>query len=214
MINVWCPRLSKLIVQKSIKVFTILEGGTYISQTSLLEVLVAEDGLLHRDLPVDAQLFVHKLNAGIGLGVVEVVALVLKNSDIAEHGKAMGKTTGNEELAVIVLTELYSHMLTIGGRPLADVDSNIKHPALDTTHNLALRIGGTLKVETTNDTISGHALIVLNKLDRTYLLVELALRERLKEIATGILKDTRLYDNNALEGGGDYFHISCSKTVD
>ena len=193
--------------RKLIKVNTILERRTCISQTEVLEVLVAEDGLLDGYLPVNTQLLIHKLNASIGFGMIEVVALVLEDGNIAEHRKAMGKTTGNEELAVVVLAKLYGNMLTIGGRSLTDVDSDIKYLALDATHNLALRIGRTLVVETTNDTIGGHAFVVLYELDGTHLGVELALRERLEEIATGILEHTGLYDDDALKGGRDYFHV-------
>ena len=214
MCSVLTSQTHRSLLNSSIKILAILERGTNIFQTELLEILIAEDSLLHGNLPVDTQLFVHKLNAGIGLGMVEVVALVLENGNITQYGKSMGEATGDEELAVVVLAELYGYMLTIGGRSLADVDNDIEHPALDTTHNLALRIGGTLKVKTTNDTIGGHALIVLDKLYGTHLLVELTLRKGLEEIATGILEHSRLYDDNTLKGGRDYFHISCSKATD
>ena len=62
-------------------------------------------------------------------------------------------------------------------------------------------------MKTTHDTIGGHALIVLNELDGTHLLIELTLREGLEEITSSILEDTRLYDNYAIEGGFYYFHV-------
>lgn len=172
----------------------------------MTQVFSAEDGLLNGDAPVDAQLFVHELDASIGLGVVVVVALVLENGNIAEHGKAMSKTAGDEDLTMVVARELDGDMLTKGGGTTADVDNDIKNSTLNTTHELALRVGHTLIVEATDDTIGGHALVVLNELYGAYQLVELALREGLEEIATRVLKDARLYDNNALEGGRDDVH--------
>lgn len=42
--------------------------------------------------------------------------------------------------------------------------------------------------------------------DRSYLLIELPLGEGFKEIATGILENTRFYDYYAIYGGFDYIH--------
>ena len=172
----------------------------------MTQVFSAEDGLLDGDAPVDAQLFVHELDASIGLGVVVVVALVLENGNIAEHGKAMSKTAGDEDLTMVVARELDGDMLTKGGGTTADVDNDIKNSTLNTTHELALRVGHALIVEATNDAVGGHALVVLNELYGAYQFVELALRKGLEEIATRVLKDARLYDNNALEGGRDDVH--------
>ena len=47
--------------------------------------------------------------------MVEIVTLILENSCLTQYRKAMSKTTGNKELAMIVLSKFYRHMMTIGG---------------------------------------------------------------------------------------------------
>ena len=160
-----------LIIQTDVEV----ERRVKVLQQVMLGVFLGEDGLVGRDAPVDAQRMVEDADASVGFGVVEGVALVLENGDIAENGKAVGETSGHEELAVVVLGQLDGHVLAVGGTALADVDGYVEHGATDTAHELALGERGALEVEPAHDTIDGAALVVLYKVDGAHLLVELTL---------------------------------------
>ena len=57
--------------------------------------------------------------------MIELVTLVLKNSDIAQHCKAMGKTLRDEELTMIIFCQFDSYMLAISRAALTDVYSHV-----------------------------------------------------------------------------------------
>ena len=56
-------------------------------------------------------------------------------------------------------------------------------------------------MKTPDNSECGFALIILNKIHGLYLLIELPLRETLKEISTCILKYTRLDDYYSIDIG-------------
>ena len=89
-------------------------------------------------------------------------------------------------------------MLAVGGTAATYVDSDVEDGTADTADELGLGEGGTLEVEAPHNAVWRLALIVLDKGDGTYLLVELALREGFEEVATGILKYTWLYNHHAV----------------
>ena len=64
----------------------------------MLQVFLAEYCLLHWYAPFDGKLFVLDIDAANGLRMIELVALVLEDGSLGEHGKAMGEATRNEEL--------------------------------------------------------------------------------------------------------------------
>ena len=159
-------------------------------------VLVAEEGTGGGDAPVDAEAVVEDADACVGLGMVELIALVLEDGNVAEDGEAVGEALGDEELAVVVLGELYGDMTAVGGTALADVDSDIEDGTPDTADKLGLGEGGTLEMQTPHDAVRGFALVVLDEGDRTDFLIELALREGLEEIAAGIFEEAWLDDDH------------------
>ena len=65
-------------------------------------VFLAEQNFVERNLPIDAKGFVGYANTAISLGMIEVVAFVLKNSHLAQYGKSMSKPLRNEELTMVV----------------------------------------------------------------------------------------------------------------
>ena len=160
----------------------------------MTRILLRQDGLVRRDAPVDAQRIVENTDARVGLRMVELVTLILEYGRGRQHSKTMGKTLGDEELAVVVLGEFYGNMLSVGGTALADVDGNVEYSTADAAHEFALSERRTLEVKSSHDTIGGHALVILYEGNRCNLRVEVALRERLEEIAPGIGKDAR-FDN-------------------
>ena len=129
--------------------------------------------------------------------MVELVALVLEDGVVAENGKAVGEALGDEELAVVVLCQLYCDMPAEGGTAATYVDSDVEDGTADTADELGLCEGGTLEVQAPHDAVRGLALVVLDENDGSYLLVELALREGLKEIATGVFEDSWFDDDHA-----------------
>lgn len=163
----------------------------------MLGVFLGKDDFVGRYLPVDAKAVVENRDASFGLWSIEVVALVLADGGLAEDGKAVGKATGDEDLTVVGITELYSHMLAVGGAALADVHCHIEDGAFDATHELALGKGWCLEVEATKDAIGGHAFVVLHKVYGSHFFVELLLREALVGTDTIFLYHLRFDDDYA-----------------
>ena len=141
----------------------------------MARILFRQDGLVGGDAPVNAQRIVENADARVGLRVIELVTLILEHGRGRQHGKAVGKTLGDEELAVVVLGEFHGNMLSVGGTALADVDGNVEYSTADAAHEFALSERRTLEVKSSHDTIGGHALVVLYEGNRCDLRVEVAL---------------------------------------
>ena len=179
----------------------------------MLGVLLAQDGMVGRNLPVDAKAVVEDGDATVCLWVIELITLVLEHGGLAQHGEAMGEATRDEELAMIVLGEFHRHVFAKGRRTLADINCHIEHRTLHATHQFALGERWALEMQTSHHAVGRHALVVLAEIhlmpqDRHHLLVKLPLREALEEIAPGILEDARLYHQYSFYISLDYFHFS------
>ena len=109
-------------------------------------VFVAEDGLGGGDAPVDAEGVIEDADASVGLGVVELVTLVLEYGGLAEYGKTVGEALRDEELAMVVFGEFYSYVLTVGWGAFADVNGYIQDSAFDTANEFALGEGWALEM--------------------------------------------------------------------
>ena len=59
----------------------------------MLQILFAEYRLLYWYAPINAKRLVLDIDAAIGLGMIELIALVLEDGSFGENGKAMGKAT-------------------------------------------------------------------------------------------------------------------------
>ena len=138
--------------------------------------------------------------------MVVIVALILKDGDIAEDSEAVGKTSWDEELTVVVFGEFYRHMLSICGRSLPDVDGDVKYGTFDTTDELGLGEWRLLEVEASHDAIGGTGFVVLNEFDFGNLLVEFPLGEGFEEIAAGVFEDAGLDDDRAVNFCMNYIH--------
>ena len=172
----------------------------------MFRVLLAENGLVGRDAPVDAQTVIKDTDTAVGLGSIEVVALVLEDGGVAQYGKAVGKAAGYEELAVVVLGQFHSHMPAVGGTALTDIHGHIQYGTFDATHQFALCKGRTLEMQAAHHAIAGHALVILYKPDFTHPGVEVTLTETLKEITARIFKDSRFDNHHAFKGGLNDIH--------
>ena len=69
----------------------------------MLQVFLAKNGLLDWDAPVNAQRLILDVDSSISLRMVELIALVLEDGRFGEDGKAMGETSRNKELTMVVL---------------------------------------------------------------------------------------------------------------
>ena len=67
-------------------------------------VLLRKEGFIHRDLPIDAEGFVEDADATIGLGGIEVIALVLEHGGFAKNSKAVGKASWYKELTMVIFS--------------------------------------------------------------------------------------------------------------
>ena len=78
------------------------------------EVFFGEEdfGLIY--MPGDIQIWVLDRNATVSLRMVVVVAFILEDGYIAEDSEAVGETSWNEELTMIVFGQFYCYMLAIG----------------------------------------------------------------------------------------------------
>lgn len=114
-------------------------------------VFVAEDGLGGGDAPVDAEGVVEDADASVCLGVVELVTLVLEDGGLAEYGEAMGEALRDEELAMVVFSEFYGDVLTVGWGTFADVNGYIQDGAFDAANEFALGEGWALEMQTAHD---------------------------------------------------------------
>ena len=128
-------------------------------------VFSTQDGIGDGDAPVDVESLVQERDARIGLGSIVVVAFVLEHRFFGENRKTVGKTTRDEELEVIVLTEFYSYVLPKGGTALTDVYCHIQHAAARAAHEFALRVRHALIVQATHHTAGGTRFVVLHKVD-------------------------------------------------
>ena len=79
----------------------------------MLGILLAQDGLISRNAPVDTKRIVQDTDATISLRMIELIAFILEHSCFREYRKTMGKALGDKELAMIFLRQFYHHMLTI-----------------------------------------------------------------------------------------------------
>ena len=78
-------------------------------------VFVTYDASLLRDAPVDRQGRIAQQETALCLRVVQVVAFVRKDRALAQHGEAMGKTAGNEELPFVLFAQLHTEPLSERG---------------------------------------------------------------------------------------------------
>lgn len=123
----------------------------------------------------------------------------------------MGKALWNEELAMIVFCQLYSHMLAVSRGALANIHSYIEYSTLYAAYQLTLGIRWPLEVQATHDAIAAHGLIVLaevNTMSQNWgnLLFKLSLAEALEEVTSSITEEAWLNNEYTFNICFDYIH--------
>ena len=174
----------------------------------MLRVLVAQDGVLRWDAPVDTERTVQNADAAVGFRVVEVVALVLEHSRLAQYRKPVCEASGDEKLAVVDLAQFDGHVLPVGGAAAPDVHRNVQHPAAHAAHQFALSEWRRLEMKAAHHPVDGLRLVVLHEVDLPYLLLELPLREALEEVSARVLEHLRFDDKHTVYICLYHFHIS------
>lgn len=112
------------------------------NQLSLIKRLVT----LERG-PGNTYLGVIPHEAALVAGMVDIVAFIAKLSDIAKDQKAMGESTRNKELPLIIGGKNGALPLAISFAIFAKIDGDIKDCTRNNTHELRLRMFD-LKVQT------------------------------------------------------------------
>ena len=132
------------------------------------------------DFPIDTEGIIEDADTTISLWMIELIALILEDGCFRENGETMGKALWNEELAMIVLCQLYRYMLAIRWRSLTNIYCYIKYSTLYAAYQFALGIRWALEVQASHHTIAAHRLVVLHEVDTMpkdgrYLLIEFSL---------------------------------------
>ena len=91
----------------------INEWAFKVFQQGMLRVLFAEYGVFRGYSPIDAEAVVKDADAAVRFWMVELVALVLEHGRLAQHRETVGETFRDEELPVVVLRQLYGHVLSV-----------------------------------------------------------------------------------------------------
>ena len=125
----------------------------------------------------------------------------------------MSEALRDEELAMIVFCQLYSHMLTISWRAFTNIHSDIENSTFYAAYQLALCVRWTLEVQATHHAIATHRLVVLAEVNtmsqnRSYLFFKLSLAEALEEVATRVAEEAWLYNEYAFYFCFYYIHDS------
>lgn len=116
-------------------------------------VLLTQESILCWNLPIDAEGVILDTDATISLRMIELIAFVLEDSGLRENSEAMGKTTRDEKLTMIVFCQFHCHMLSECRLAFTDVNGYVKDCAFDATHEFALSIGHALIVQTTHHAV-------------------------------------------------------------
>src|SRR5699024_10421779 len=129
-----------------IKIDVVIERRIKIFQTYVLDIFFRQNGILHRNLPINTQTFILDTDTSIRFGGIEIIALVLEYGCFAQYGKTMRKASWYEELAVIIFGQFHSYMLSIGRTAFTNIHCHIQYTSFHATYQFTLRKGRPLEV--------------------------------------------------------------------
>lgn len=136
-----------------------------LAQCGMFCVLFAEDGFSCRDSPVNSQCLILDVDSTIGLGMVELIAFILKDSCFGKYGEAMGKTARDEKLSMVLFRQFHGYVLSECWRTVAYIYRHIQYCSLNAPYQLALGVRHTLIVKTTHYAIGRHGFVVLYEMN-------------------------------------------------
>ena len=76
--------------------------------------------------PIYPKCVIQNANASICFWMIELITLILEYGRFRENSKTVCKASGHKELAMIILCQFYSHMLTISGASFTNIYSHIQ----------------------------------------------------------------------------------------
>ena len=118
----------------------------------------------------------------------------------------MGKPLADIKLLLVLLGQLYAVPLAIGLTAFTQIHRHIEHTAADHAHQLALGIL-LLEVQTAQNALGGHALVVLHKDHIQAKLMHIVLVIGLHKIAAAVPVDSGLDHIQALNGSLGHFDL-------
>lgn len=89
-----------------------------ILQRCSIQVFLTGNDILGVDRPFHSDSLIVPTDTGFSLRSIDIVHLISENSLIAQYEEAVSKAAGNEELTLVLVAQLYCHMLTKGGELL------------------------------------------------------------------------------------------------
>jgi len=167
----------------------------------------ADDTQFFRHLPIDSQIRVVQQQSAIRFRMIEVIAFVGEDGLVAEHRETMCKALGDEELTLVILTQLHAVPLTEGGTVFAQIDSHIQDTADGAAHQFSLGVRRTLEMQTAHYTVTGTRLVVLNELRVNARFAVTLLVVRLHKIPARIFVHLGFNHQQSLKRSFNYIHI-------
>ena len=175
-----------------------------------VEVLLTRHHVSRINGPVDCQRLVVPTDACLLLRRIDIVHLIGEDGLVAQHEEAVGKATGNEELAFVLVAQLHHDMLAERGRTLPQVDSHIEHSALYHSHQLRLREVALLIVQPAQHAVRRARLVVLHEINLAYIRFKLVFLPRFKKIAPAVSKHLGVDNPHAFNGSFRIRHNNIS----
>ena len=156
----------------------------------MCSIFGTEDALLNRNPPINGKVGVVPCNGTFTLRRIIVVAFILEDCHVAQHRKTMCKPARNEQLAVVLGSQFYGNVLSVGRTSVTQINSHVEHGTLYYTHKFCLCMRRLLKMQTTHHTRYTAAFVLLHKAYGTDLLLKFTCTEGFKEISAFVGKDT------------------------
>lgn len=170
-------------------------------------IFITEDAVALGNAPINIQIRIAQQQSAIGLGMIEVIALVSEGSRITEHREPVRKTARDKELSMVLAGEFNGKPLTKGLTLMTQVHRHIQYPTLRTTNEFSLRKRRTLEMQSTHHTVGRTRLVVLYELGRdTGIKITLTVI-RLNKISAGIAEELRLDNEQTFDRCLDYIHF-------
>ena len=176
-------------------------------------VFVGENPLVGGYLPIDSEGGVGEQDASFRLGVIEVVALIHEEGRLTQHTESVCKTARYEELPTVVGRETDGIVLPEGGAVVAQVHRHIEDGALNALHQLGLRVGRPLEMESAYHPVAGARDIVLHETDRDAGLTVTRFVVGLHEEAPTVAESLRFEDKQAFDRCFQNVHNDCKGTA-
>lgn len=176
-------------------------------QKWVVTVFLGENDVGGGNAPIDADCRVVPSNGTLRFGVVEVVALILKESFGAQNHKAVGHSARQEELSVVLLREFAADVSAECGAVFADIDCVVDHTSAHAPNEFALSVRRQLIVQAAQHAVRRFTLVVLHEGDvQPRLTGELLGVVTLEKVSALVAKYFWLDDENSLYFGFDYVH--------